>query len=109
MIPVFLNTRELKHLRVRDMRVVGTKHERKPIMVREAGAFMAPPGGFGALDELFEALAWSQLAIHDRLVGIQNANGFSTGCWRRWMGWWNSGFSGRETAIGWLWKPQQTQ
>lgn len=78
-IPVFLNTRELKHPGVADMRVVETMHERKQIMVTESAGFIALPGGFGTLDELFEALTWSQLAIHDRPVGVLNVDGFFDG------------------------------
>ena len=78
-IPAFLNTRELKHSGVEDMRVVETMHERKMIMVTEAEGFIALPGGFGTLDELFEALTWSQLAIHDQPVGILNVDGFFDG------------------------------
>lgn len=78
-IPVFLNTRELKHDGVTDMRVVDTMHERKQIMVTESDGFIALPGGFGTLDELFEVLTWSQLAIHDRPVGILNVDGYFDG------------------------------
>ncbi len=78
-IPVFLNTRELKHVRVVDLRVVETMHERKQLMVTEAEGFLALPGGFGTLDELFEVLTWSQLAIHDRPVGLLNVDGFFDG------------------------------
>ena len=53
-IPTFLNTRELQHSGVKDMRVVETMHERKQIMVTESDGFITLPGGFGTLDELFE-------------------------------------------------------
>ena len=78
-IPVFLNTRELKHPDVDDLRVVETMRERKQIMVTESDAFLALPGGFGTLDELFEVLTWGQMAIHDRPVGILNIDGFFDG------------------------------
>ena len=78
-IPVFLNTRELKHPGVADMRVVETMHERKAIMVAESQGFLILPGGFGTLDELFEALTWSQLAIHQHPVGILNMDGYYDG------------------------------
>ena len=78
-IPTFLNTRELKHPGVSDMRVVDTMHERKQIMVTESGGFIALPGGFGTLDELFEVLTWSQLAIHQLPVGVLNVDGFFDG------------------------------
>ncbi len=78
-IPHFLNTRKLKHAGVTDMREVETMHERKRIMVEESDAFLALPGGFGTLDELFEVLTWSQLAIHRLPVGLVNVDGFFDG------------------------------
>ena len=78
-IPVFLNTRELKHPDVPDMRVVTTMHERKMLMVDLSGGFIALPGGFGTLDELFEVLTWSQLAIHACPIGVLNADGYFDG------------------------------
>jgi hypothetical protein len=78
-IPEFLNTRELKHPGVSDMRVVATMHERKMLMVDLAEGFIALPGGYGTLDELFEALTWSQLSIHSRPVGLINTEGYFDG------------------------------
>jgi uncharacterized protein (TIGR00730 family) len=78
-IPEFLNTRELKHPGVTDMRVVATMHERKMLMVDLSEGFIALPGGFGTLDELFEALTWSQLSIHSRPVGVINLDGYFDG------------------------------
>jgi uncharacterized protein (TIGR00730 family) len=77
-IPTFLDTRELKHPRVTDMRVVATMHERKTMMVEESDAFLILPGGYGTLDELFEALTWSQLAIHARPIGVLNHHDYFT-------------------------------
>ncbi len=78
-IPHFLNTRELKHPGVADMRVVETMHERKMLMVDLAEGFIALPGGFGTLDELFEVLTWSQLDIHRRPAGVLNYDGYYDG------------------------------
>ncbi len=78
-IPTFLNTRELKHPGVADMRVVTTMHERKLLMVDLAEGFIALPGGFGTLDELFEVLTWSQLDIHNRPAGVLNVDGYYDG------------------------------
>ena len=75
-IPHFLDTRELKHPQVEDMRVVGSMHERKLIMVEESQAFLALPGGYGTLDELFEVLTWAQLRLHQHPVGLLNVCGF---------------------------------
>jgi uncharacterized protein (TIGR00730 family) len=68
--------RELAHREVPDMRIVATMHERKMIMAESADAFMALPGGYGTLDELFECLAWAQLGIHSKPVVLLNTRGF---------------------------------
>jgi uncharacterized protein (TIGR00730 family) len=68
--------KELAHRRVDDMRVVATMHERKMIMAGEADGFIALPGGYGTLDELFECLAWAQLGIHAKPVALLNTRGF---------------------------------
>ena len=78
-IPTFLNTRELRHPGVSDMRVVTSMHERKLLMVDLAEGFIALPGGFGTLDELFEVLTWSQLDIHNRPAGVLNVDGYYDG------------------------------
>jgi uncharacterized protein (TIGR00730 family) len=78
-IPDFLNTRELMHPQVADMRVVRTMHERKLLMVELSDGFIALPGGFGTLDELFEVLTWSQLGIHRSPIGLLNLDGYFDG------------------------------
>lgn len=78
-IPHFLNTRELIHPGVADMRAVATMHERKMLMVELSEGFIALPGGFGTLDELFEVLTWSQLDIHARPIGVLNVDGYYDG------------------------------
>ena len=51
-------------------------HERKAKMVSLADAFLALPGGHGTLDELFEALTWAQLGIHDKPIGLWSVDGY---------------------------------
>jgi uncharacterized protein (TIGR00730 family) len=59
-----------------EMRVVKTMHERKAMMTELADAFIALPGGLGTFDELFEALTWAQLGIHQKPIGILNIEGY---------------------------------
>ncbi|MDE0007588.1 MAG: TIGR00730 family Rossman fold protein [Gammaproteobacteria bacterium] len=55
---------------------VPTLHERKRRFSELADAYVALPGGFGTLDELFEAVTWNQLGIHERPTGLLNVAGF---------------------------------
>jgi uncharacterized protein (TIGR00730 family) len=50
-IPKSLVTREIAHLDLEDLRIVGSMHERKALMVELADAFIALPGGLGTLEE----------------------------------------------------------
>src|SRR5688572_11265665 len=63
-IPAPLVEAEVAHTGLDDLRVVGSMHERKALMSELADGFVALPGGFGTLDELCEALTWSQLGLH---------------------------------------------
>ncbi len=78
-IPTFLEAKELAHRGVSELHVVETMHERKLKMMELADAFIALPGGFGTLEELFEVLAWSQLQLHSKPVGLLNVSGFYDG------------------------------
>ncbi len=75
-MPEGLVAREVAHRRLPDLRVVGSMHERKALMSELSDAFLTLPGGYGTLDELFEALSWSQLAIHRKACGVLNIDGF---------------------------------
>src|SRR5512143_1521476 len=55
MIPS-MHTRELSHPGLTRMDMVPDMHARKARMHELCDAYMALPGGFGTLDELFEAL-----------------------------------------------------
>jgi hypothetical protein len=64
-IPGGLFSREVPHPGLTDLRVVDGMHERKATMYTLSDGFIALPGGYGTLDELFEATTWNQLRLHE--------------------------------------------
>lgn len=75
-IPRALQEKELAHGKLHELIVAADMHERKALMARRADAFVALPGGYGTLEELFEVLAWLQLGFHDKPVGLLNTDGY---------------------------------
>jgi uncharacterized protein (TIGR00730 family) len=75
-IPSFLADKELAHKGCTELHVVETMHQRKLLMADLAEGFVAMPGGFGTLEELFEVLTWGQLGLHGKPVGLLNTLGF---------------------------------
>jgi len=75
-IPQALARKEIAHFALKDLRVVGTMHERKALMAELADAFIALPGGFGTLEEFCEILTWGQLDFHQKPHGLLNVAGF---------------------------------
>lgn len=56
--------------------VTETMHERKKVMFMNCDAVVVLPGGAGSLDELFEALTWRQLGLHQKPILLMNINGY---------------------------------
>ena len=75
-LPRALMTEEIAHPRLTELRVVNSLHERKAVMSALCDAVVALPGGFGTLDELFEAITWAQLGLHDKPIGMLDADGY---------------------------------
>ena len=63
-------------LDVSELIVVQTMHERKAKMNELADAFIAMPGGFGTLEELFEVLTWNQLHYISKPVALYNIENY---------------------------------
>ena len=55
---------------------VSGMHERKQQFTDLSDGFVTIPGGVGTMDELWEAMSWSQLGYHSKPVGLLNAFGF---------------------------------
>jgi uncharacterized protein (TIGR00730 family) len=75
-IPEQLVGRERAHRGVTELRIVGSMHERKALMVELSEAFIALPGGVGTLDELFEVLTWAQLGLHRTPCALLDVEGY---------------------------------
>jgi uncharacterized protein (TIGR00730 family) len=75
-IPISLRDKEVAHFGMSDLITVPDMHARKLTMVNLSDAFIALPGGFGTLDELFETLTWAQLHLHRKPIGILNVNNY---------------------------------
>lgn len=63
-IPRQLVELEVAHPGLSELQVVETMHQRKTRMYELSDAFVALPGGFGTMDEMFEMLTWAQLGLH---------------------------------------------
>ncbi|MBT9393719.1 TIGR00730 family Rossman fold protein [Hymenobacter sp. NST-14] len=75
-IPDFLADKELAHTGLTELHLVKTMHERKLMMADLAEGFVAMPGGYGTLEELFEVLTWGQLGLHKKPIGVLNVAGY---------------------------------
>ena len=75
-MPKSLVEREVAHNGLTEMHIVAGMQERKALMSDLSDAFVAMPGAYGTLDELFEVLTWNQLGIINKPVGLLNTAGF---------------------------------
>ncbi len=75
-MPERLRAYEIEHRGCTTLEIVPDMHTRKARMAELGDAFVALPGGLGTFEELFEMLTWTQLSIHDKPVGLLNANGY---------------------------------
>lgn len=75
-IPEKLMGLELGRTDLTELRVVPDMHARKKTMADLSDGFIALPGGYGTLEELFEAVTWTQLNYHSKPVGLLNVDGF---------------------------------
>jgi len=75
-IPEQLVGWEVAHAGLTRLEVVANMHERKARMFDLSDAFIALPGGFGTLDEMFEMLTWRQLGLGDKPCAFLDVDGF---------------------------------
>lgn len=71
-----LHDLEVCHQGVSDMVMVETMSERRTLLLRETDAVITLPGGYGSMDEHFEALTLSQLQQYRKPVALLNVRGY---------------------------------
>lgn len=80
-IPDFLSHKEIEHSGVTEMVHVNSMQERKKILFEISDSFVAMPGGFGTIDEIFEMLTLLQLGRHTKPIAILNIDGYYDKLW----------------------------
>lgn len=75
-IPTFLKDKEVAHNNLTELIETNTMHERKQLMEKTSDGFIALPGGFGTIEEIFEMITWGQLNLHKKPCAFLNVNGF---------------------------------
>lgn len=75
-MPGLLASKEILHEGLTETIMSEDMQDRKKIMAELSDAFIAMPGGYGTMDELFEALTWNQLGLMDKPVGLFNIDHF---------------------------------
>jgi uncharacterized protein (TIGR00730 family) len=71
-MPKHLVDKEIDFKEITDFKMVNTMHERKAVMEKLSDGFIAMPGGFGTMDEIFEIITWAQLQLHMKPCGFLN-------------------------------------
>jgi uncharacterized protein (TIGR00730 family) len=69
-LPDGLFSSEVAHPGLTALHEVPSLAERKLLMAELSDVFVALPGGYGTLDELFEMVTWTQLGVHDKPSGL---------------------------------------
>ncbi len=75
-IPQSLQDKEVGYAAADELIVTKDLRDRKAIMEARADAFVALPGGFGTLEEIFEILTLKQLQFHTKPIILLNTNRF---------------------------------
>ncbi len=75
-IPHLLRHEEVAHTKITKMIITKKMSKRKVKISKMVDGYIALAGGFGTLDEIFEALTLGQLGIENKPIGILNTNNF---------------------------------
>ena len=75
-MPQALVDREIAHIGLTELVVTDSMHTRKAAMCDRADGFIALPGGYGTLDEVFEILTWNQIGAIAKPVAFLDVSGY---------------------------------
>lgn len=75
-IPELIHAHRLSNPNDHEQVITPNMRERKYLMRKRSGAFIALPGGFGTLEEILEVITLKQLNYHNKAVVFVNTNGF---------------------------------
>jgi uncharacterized protein (TIGR00730 family) len=75
-IPEFMYDLEWGYQDITELKIVQDMHERKKLVMENADAIVALPGGSGTFDELFEAITMKRLGFYLNPIIIVNVKGF---------------------------------
>lgn len=75
-LPHFFATKEVAHRGLDELLIVDSMHERKARMAELSDGFIALPGGWGTIEEIFEMLTWAQLGHHEKPCGLLNVDSY---------------------------------
>ena len=75
-IPEFMMKVEWGHPGVKNLCITRDMHERKKLLIHNADAVVALPGGSGTLEELMEVISLKRLGIFTKPVILINTAGF---------------------------------
>jgi len=78
-LPDALSGREIAHNGLTKLELVSTMHERKARIHELCDAILVLPGGYGTLDELFEAITWAQIGLHAKPCILINTLNYWSG------------------------------
>lgn len=74
--PKFLVDIEVHHKSLNELVLVETMAERKTHMIMLSEGFIAMPGSYGTMEEIFEVMTLSVLKKHAYPIGLYNVNGY---------------------------------
>jgi len=75
-LPRFLGKVEMPAVRIHELILTETMHERKALMHERSDGFCVLPGGVGTIEEMVEMISWAYLQQHAKPIVLVNLEGY---------------------------------